>query len=771
MSRYIFLIIILILSANARAQDTYIDSLESKLEVTEGKDRVLLLNELGKAYWGISSEKTIQFSEQALKLSKEMGYRKGEAQSLNNIGVGYYYEENYEKALAYFLQSYQIRREIDDKRDIVASLNNIGIIYDDLNKYNEALNYYLQSLAIYEELGDTLGIAVALHNIGVVYENLSNFNKALEYLLRALRAYEDIDDKQGIASSLGNIGIIYKELSNYDKAIEYHLRSLKISREIDDKIGVARSLDNIGIIYDNLGNYSKAIEYYTQSLEIEEEIGDMSGLAGSYNNIGIIYDDQHDYVKALEYYFKSLDIYNEIGDKNGIANSYNNIGVVYENIQQYQDALQHHLNAMAIFEDLGQKKGLAASLNNIGSVYLNLGNFQQALAYLQRSLAIAREIEIRDLVIEIYQKLSNLYSQRDDYRTALYYFKKYAAVKDSVFTKEKIERIAGIHTTYEVEQLLEDQEKEIELLQKDNEIYKLQVEKHLLIKWRLYSGLILVLLLVTVVFYLYRLKNKANIQLEKLVEKRTQDLQDINKQLKNEIMERKRIEHQLIRSERLAGVGELAAGVAHEIRNPLGNISSSAQFCLSKFKLNQQLKRYLEIILEDSEKANSIIKGLLDFASPRELTMKPALITDIIVTVLNSVKARCEEKNIKIIKDFASGIPRIALDKKWLGQAFMNFVINAIQAMPQGGILKVMVSLLDKAKEIQVVFLDNGTGISSANQKKIFDPFFTTREDGVGLGLSLAHQIVQDHAGQLHIESKLQHGTKVIISFPYMNKD
>jgi len=763
MKKIIVIALMIFLLGSLSCNEAILDSLLNKLENSSEEQRVHILNELGKVYWGESSDKTFEYSRKALDLALEIGYKKGEAQSLNNIGVGYYFLQDYENALDYFKRALTIRKELGDKKEIVASLNNIGIIYDEVSYFEEALNYYLQSLDIFEELGDDIGFAVTLHNIGVVYESLSNYNKSLEFLLRALKQYEEIGDKTGVASSYGNIGIVYKDLSNYDKSLEYHLKSLKISREIDDKNGIANSLDNIGIIYENLNNYEKAIEYYLQSMEIEEEIGDIIGVASSLNNIGIIYDDQKKYSKALEYYIRSLEMNEEIGYKNGIANSLNNIGVVYENLKNFSKALEYHEKALGMFYEIGFKKGYAASLNNIGTVYLLLKQYDKALKFLNDGLSVAQEIETKDLIVEIYKKLSDLHSQQEDFQKALEFFKLYSSIKDSIFTKEKIERIAGLQTTYEVEHLLEQQETQIELLQKDNEIYKLFVDKQKLVRWRLYSILFIMGVMAFVIYYLYRMKYKANKLLRKLVAERTKDLTISNENLKVEIIERKKIENQLIRSERLAGVGELAAGIAHEIRNPLGNISSSAQFCISKYDMNDNLKKYLEIIVEESGKANSIIKGLLDFANPREMNLKMGNVNKVIESVVKSVAARCQEYNIRVVKGSTTICPDMMIDKKWLEQAFTNLVLNAVQAMPAGGILKIKDQI--KNDQFQIIISDNGRGISKRDLKKIFDPFFTTKEDGVGLGLSLAHQIIKDHNGRLQIESKLDKGTNVIISF------
>ena len=376
------------------------------------------------------------------------------------------------------------------------------------------------------------------------------------------------------------------------------------------------------------------------------------------------------------------------------------------------------------------------------------------------------EILFLNLIIEIYEKISNVYSEQKNYIKALKYYKLYSSIKDSIFSKERIEIIAGMETTYEVELLLEEQEKEIELLQKDNEIYKLKADKQNLAVLLLVFGLLIVLVLVFVIYYRYMLTSKARVFLEETVEKRTRDLTRANVKLKKEISERKELQSQLIRSERLAGIGELAAGIAHEIRNPLGNISSSAQICLEKYEPSKEIKQFLEIIEEDSRKANAIIKGLLDFANPREVKFQKGSICDVITKVISSIKARCQENKINIITKFQEKLPPILIDKKWLEQAFLNFTLNAINAMPDGGELIISSDLDEKKKKIIITFSDTGVGIDRKNLSKIFDPFFTTRKDGVGLGLSLSYQIIKDHRGLINIESELNKGTKIIILLP-----
>jgi len=236
-----------------------------------------------------------------------------------------------------------------------------------------------------------------------------------------------------------------------------------------------------------------------------------------------------------------------------------------------------------------------------------------------------------------------------------------------------------------------------------------------------------------------------------------------------DISERKEMEKQLLRTERLAGIGELAAGIAHEIRNPLGNISSSAQFCLSKYDVQKDVKQYLEIILRNSQNANKIIKELLNFANPREISLIRVSVNEIIENALHLAKGRINEKQIRINKNLASDSPMIPLDEKMIEQAFLNFILNAVEALPNKGEIEI-ITRKKRDNEIEISFTDNGEGIPKENLKKIFDPFFTTKSNGVGLGLSLVHQIILAHKGKIFIDSEPEKGTNITVTLPIINQ-
>jgi PAS domain S-box-containing protein len=235
---------------------------------------------------------------------------------------------------------------------------------------------------------------------------------------------------------------------------------------------------------------------------------------------------------------------------------------------------------------------------------------------------------------------------------------------------------------------------------------------------------------------------------------------------KKDVTDKINLEDQLISQERIAAIGELASGIAHEIRNPLGNISASVQYCLSKYKFPKDVKKYLKIVLKNSENANRVIKDLLNFAKPRKISFKMGDIGKVINNSCDLIKAKCLSQGVRLICRLPKRLPQILLDEKRLIEVFSNIILNALDAIPNGGRLTVMAYGDFQNNEVVVSFLDTGKGIPEENLNKIFDPFFTTKTDGIGLGLCLALQVINDHKGKINIESKIDYGTEVIIRLP-----
>jgi two-component system sensor histidine kinase HydH len=225
------------------------------------------------------------------------------------------------------------------------------------------------------------------------------------------------------------------------------------------------------------------------------------------------------------------------------------------------------------------------------------------------------------------------------------------------------------------------------------------------------------------------------------------------------------LENQLQRSERDAAVGKMAAGVAHELRNPLSSIKGLALLLKSKFNLNDEsAQQTADLLVDEVERLNRSISELLDYARPAKLEHRPLIIDDLLSRALMLVRSDAEAGNVEVIEDYRCGASTIDGDEDKLTQVVLNLCLNSIQAMKDGGTLSLSSSLLDGWVTIEIS--DTGSGISAQNKQRIFEPYFTTKEDGTGLGLAMSAQIIEDHHGQIEISSEPGNGTTVFVKLP-----
>lgn len=233
--------------------------------------------------------------------------------------------------------------------------------------------------------------------------------------------------------------------------------------------------------------------------------------------------------------------------------------------------------------------------------------------------------------------------------------------------------------------------------------------------------------------------------------------------------ERQKLEEELNRAERLAVLGEMIAGVSHEIKNPLGIIRSTAELLEKRLEEPKQ-KKLASILIEEATRLNNIVTEFLDFARPKELRLALCRVEDILERNLRVIEAECQKRNIQIERDYQTGDYILEADANLLYRAFMNLVVNAVQAMDGGGTLAVETSLrcLDTRKDptVEVRINDTGVGIPAEVMGKIFNPFFTTREKGTGLGLSIVQTIVQSHRGSVELVPREGGGTSAVVRLP-----
>src|ERR1019366_8263275 len=232
------------------------------------------------------------------------------------------------------------------------------------------------------------------------------------------------------------------------------------------------------------------------------------------------------------------------------------------------------------------------------------------------------------------------------------------------------------------------------------------------------------------------------------------------------------MESELRKRDRLAAAGTLAAGVAHEIRNPLSALELNLRLLrddvMSLCTTGGDIEGYFEILFAETRRLNRITSNFLQLSRPEPLARVRVAFHQPVMQVARLLNREAQEKNISLVFDLASGDPEVLGDSIKLEQVCLNILINAMQAMPTGGVIHVASALnwSDGRKYISLAFADQGVGISPENLPRLFDPYFTTRSDGTGLGLAIADRIVTDHGGKILVESKFGIGTIVTIRLP-----
>jgi len=235
-----------------------------------------------------------------------------------------------------------------------------------------------------------------------------------------------------------------------------------------------------------------------------------------------------------------------------------------------------------------------------------------------------------------------------------------------------------------------------------------------------------------------------------------------------DITEIKNLNEEMARHKRLVALGKLSAGIAHEIRNPLSSIRGLAQFVYNSFSKTDERKEDLNTIIQEVDRLNKLVVQVLDFAKLKKPNLTRFPLNDLIKRIIELFNMEIKDKQIKFNLELSSDISQIQADEDQIRQVLMNIIINAIQAIPKKGEIKIKTekTLLKGEPVIKLIIEDSGIGIIEKDFNQIFDPFFSTKEKGSGLGLSIVYKLMEAHQGEIKVESKKGEGTKFIIFLP-----
>ena len=236
--------------------------------------------------------------------------------------------------------------------------------------------------------------------------------------------------------------------------------------------------------------------------------------------------------------------------------------------------------------------------------------------------------------------------------------------------------------------------------------------------------------------------------------------------LLRDLREIRDLQDKVRRSERLASLGRLAAGVAHEIRNPLSSIRGFAQYFMNRFKGHEEEQGYASIMVKEVDRLNRVVTDLLNFARPKEAHRELHPLENILRHSVKLLGPELRKKGVEVEEEYEPDLPAALVDRDQLSQAFLNLLLNSLESIEGGGKIHITLKKEDNQHGIEVAVADTGRGISPEDLGRVFEPFFSTKRGGTGLGLAIVHQIVESHGGEVAVESREGMGTTFRITLP-----
>jgi len=595
------------------------------------------------------------------------------------------------------------------------------------------------------------------------------------------------------------------EETDLDSSYKYAMEAYQLSKKTNDKKFIAGSLTKLAQVFEKQGNPDKALQLLLEALPITEPLNDTFKLVALYYNIGNIFKSEQEYPKA-KFYFQNVIKHTSQDDVRGFIRpwSFLRLGEIYFATSQLDSASYYakksnelfaSASAFLLLGDIEKKAGnrqlamadyrkavtveslttvsssdMAQSYQRIAQELAESSQADSAFFYGRMSLGIANQVKNPFTIASASTLLSKLFENEKRYDSAFFYQQIALKTKDSLFTTEK--------------------QKQLHNLVFNDQLHKqeLAAEKQNLRSRAWIYSLLGGLVVLTVIAFLLIRNNKQKKKANALLARQKQ-------QIETTLSDLKATQQQLIQSEKMASLGELTAGIAHEIQNPLNFVNNFSDVNeelltemkdeLSKGKINDAIALANDAIENQKKinhhgkKADAIVKSMLQHsgssAGVKESANINALAEEYLHLSYHGFIAKDKTFNAALKTDFDESIGNINVIPQDIGRVVLNLINNAFYAVSEKakhGIGEydpaVNVSTRKINGKIQIIVSDNGNGIPESIKEKIFQPFFTTKPtgQGTGLGLSLAYDIVKTHGGEIKVETKEGEGTTFIIKLP-----
>ncbi|MCC3153551.1 tetratricopeptide repeat protein [Hymenobacter sp. BT770] len=657
----------------------------------------------------------------------------------------------------------------------------------------QATKLSYQALELARQLHDSRAEGEARLAISIGLRRQSQFEQARTYALQALRLFQSRADPRGQGKAWLQLSLIHMLQGNPAPALAAALKGLPLAEKAGDAQTVTRLEANLGDIYYSMGNYAEALAVLRVVLKRGERTGDKQVVLTALNGLGNSYEQLRKWPQALAYYQRALALSRELGDTSGEIGNETNLAQVHGMLGHQAEALAHGLRARQLVQATHDDYNLPLVELMLAQAYLLAQQPDSALALAHQSLTLSEQARSKDNIRKAADILARAYALRRNFEQAYRYRTLHMAYNDSLSGEDTQRRTSALRFGYE----LDRKQAQINLLTKTRELQAQTAARQRMQLYGLLAGLVGVVLVVALLLRNIFLKLRTNRRLQE----KNVEIAAHRDTLDRTLTELKTTQAQLVQREKMASLGELTAGVAHEIQNPLNfvtnfsdlsvELAAELEMELAKEPLTvggkhtidqllQELTQNQSKIHEHGHRADLIVKRMLEHS--RSSNGEPQ-VTDLNALVEDSLRLayhgwRAKEKNFTavLISDLDPGMLPLRVVPQDLSRVLLNLLTNAFYAVAEKSRQigesyrpEVCVQTRRTASAVQILVRDNGNGIPAGVQAKVFQPFFTTKPtgEGTGLGLSLSYDIVtKEHGGSMEVESEEGKYSQFRISLP-----